>query len=325
MFYYSPRFGIVLRKTAFPLSKKPIEILSFFAYNTTMLHKKEPANKKIGNLTYYGKEQFECPVCKTKFKKEELHQGGGRLIAGDLTDELRRLYVPSERYGEVIPLLYNIAVCPKCFYASFPADFRLPSSTIIEKLYASTQERYNSMEKLFPKLDFNEPRGIYEGTASYYLAIICYQYFDKKFSPTVKQAICSLRLAWLFDTLNEKAPGENYDYLSKLLYHKATFLYRKSLFNEEKGREIMSSAKNLGPDIDKNYGYDGIIYLIALLQYKYGQRKDTEKRQKELKKQKSNLAKMFGLGKTSKEKPGPLLELARKLYDLLKEELKEDD
>lgn len=281
--------------------------------------------EKQNNLTYFGKEQYECPVCKTKFKKEELRQGGGRLIAGDLSDELHRLYTPSEKYGEVIPLLYNAVVCPKCFYASFPADFRLPSSSVIDILYKETQNRFNAMQKLFPRLNFSAPRRIYEGTASYYLALLCYEHFDKRFSPTVKQAICSIRLAWLFGMLHEKKPGENYDYLSQLFYRKANFLYRKALYNEQKGREITSNTKNLGPDTDKNYGYDGIIYLVALLQYKYGSRSDPEKRTKELEQQKANLAKMFGLGKTSKEKPGPLLELARELYEKLKTELKEED
>ena len=87
----------------------------------------------------------------------------------------------------------------------------------------------------------------------------------------------------------------------------------------------MSSAKNLGPDTDKNYGYDGVLYLQALLLYKYGYRDDPERRAKELERQKSTLAKMFGLGKTSKEKPGPLLDLARALYDNLKAELQTDD
>lgn len=290
-----------------------------------MVHRREPVKPKIGNLTYYGKEQYECPVCKAKFKKEELHTGGGRLIAGDLTDELHRLYTPSEKYGEVIPLLYQVVVCPKCFYASFPGDFRVPTSKNVERLFANTQKRYNAMERLFPKLDFTEPRTIYEGTASYYLAIQCYGDFDKKFSPTIKQAICSLRLAWLFDMLNIKNPGEHYDYLTQMFYRKATFLYRKAQYNEEKGREIMSNAKNLGPDTDKNYGYDGVIYLLTLLPFKYGVFKDDETRRLALDHQKSNLAKMFGLGKTSKEKPGPLLELARQLYERLKAELNTDD
>ena len=172
-----------------------------------MLHHKKEDESKAGNLTYYAKEQFECPVCKTKFKKEELHQGGGRLIAADLTDELHRTYTPSVKYGEVIPLLYQVVVCPKCYYASFPGDFRLPSSAVIAKLFESTQNRYSSMHKLFSKLDFSDARTICEGAASYYLAIMCYSVFDKKFSPTVKQAICSLRAAWLFKTLDEKKPG----------------------------------------------------------------------------------------------------------------------
>lgn len=286
---------------------------------------KEKAEPKIGNITYYGKEQFECPVCKTKFKKEELHQGGGRLIAGDLTDELHRLYTPSAKYGEVIPLIYQIVVCPKCLYASFPGDFRVPNTATIEKLFETMEKRSQSMNRLFPKLNFAEMRTINEGAASYYLAVLCYEYFDKRFSPTVKQAICSLRAAWLFDMLETKHPGENYEYIAQLFYRKATFLYRKSLIYEQKGKEIMSNAKNLGPDTDKNYGYDGIIYLVALLQYKYGSRSDQEKRTKELSRQKSNLAKMFGLGKTTKEKPGPLLEAARDLYDKLKVELNEQE
>ena len=40
---------------------------------------------------------------------------------------------------------------------------------------------------------------------------------------------------------------------------------------------------------------------------------------------KRTIARMFGLGKRSKSKPGPLLEKARDLYDALKEELREDD
>lgn len=290
-----------------------------------MIRKKEKPKSRVGNLTYYTKEQLECPVCKTKFKKEELHQGGGRLIAGDITDELQRLYTPSEKYGEVIPLIYNIIVCPRCFYAALPSDFRIPNSATIAELFENMQNRYDSMKKLFDNLDFAEPRTLDEGVASYYLAIMCYSFFDKKFSPTIKQAICSLRAAWLFKMLEEKNEGQNYGYISDLFYDKATFLYRKALLNEEKGIEIMSSARNLGPDIDKNYGYDGVIYLQAILLYKYGFKNDPERRLIEMDRQKSNLAKMFGLGKTSKEKPGPILDLARNLYDKLKLELNVDD
>lgn len=88
---------------------------------------------------------------------------------------------------------------------------------------------------------------------------------------------------------------------------------------------MIAGLKSFGPDIDKNYGYDGVIYLGALLEYRYGQKKDIEARQKQLKMHKIALAKLFGLGKSSKSKPGPILEHARVLYDLLKAELNETD
>jgi uncharacterized protein (DUF2225 family) len=81
----------------------------------------------------------------------------------------------------------------------------------------------------------------------------------------------------------------------------------------------------MGPDMDKNYGWDGVIYLCGLLEYKYCQREDTQLRLKKLSESKTAIARIFGLGKSSKNKPGPLLEHARELYDNLSKELKDDD
>ncbi|MFA6938022.1 MAG: DUF2225 domain-containing protein, partial [Treponema sp.] len=57
------------------------------------------------------------------------------------------------------------------------------------------------------------------------------------------------------------------------------------------------------------------------LEYKYGQREDEEMRLKKLDESKRSIARIFGLGKSSKSKPGPLLEVARNLYDKLTSEL----
>ena len=46
-------------------------------------------------------------------------------------------------------------------------------------------------------------------------------------------------------------------------------------------------------------------------------------RYKKLDSNKRAIARIFGLGKSSKEKPGPLLENARNLYDSLTAELKD--
>ena len=73
----------------------------------------------------------------------------------------------------------------------------------------------------------------------------------------------------------------------------------------------------MGPDTDKNYGWDGVIYLCGLLEYKYGQREDEALRLKKLDESKIAIARIFGLGKTTKEKQGPLLEHSRNLYEAL--------
>ena len=57
------------------------------------------------------------------------------------------------------------------------------------------------------------------------------------------------------------------------------------------------------------------------MEYKYGQREDQELRLKKLDESKKAIARIFGLGKSSKAKPGPLLETARELYDNITNEL----
>ena len=91
---------------------------------------------------------------------------------------------------------------------------------------------------------------------------------------------------------------------------------------ESNGEERIGNIGSYGPDLDKNYGFDGCVYLTALLYYKYGPKDNQEARLKALDEHKRALARMFGLGKSSKAKPGPLLEHSRDLYDKLTAELK---
>ena len=288
-----------------------------------MKREEDQQTKKEAAISYYSKDQIECPVCGAKFKREEMYSGGGRVIAGDLTEELRRLYEPSAKYGEVYPLIYSMTVCPQCLYTGFTQDFRVIEKPIAERLLEAMNERYSAVKGLFGHVDFNTARTLHAGAASYYLALLCYDHFDSKYSPTIKQAICALRAAWLFSTLGEKEPEENYTYISKLFYQKALFLYRRALELETTGKEMIAGLKSFGPDVDKNYGYDGVIYLCALLEYKYGQKQNQHERLQKLDELKRAIARIFGLGKSSKNKPGPLLEHSRSLYDKLTAELKE--
>jgi len=276
-------------------------------------------------ISYQSKEEYCCPVCETSFHREELLSGGGRLNAGKITEELHRLYQPSAKYGTLYPLAYQATVCPNCWFASMDKDFQNLPHQFKEKAKTDRENRMKTTRLIFPSANFTQPRDLVNGAASLYLVLFCYDYFTKQFSPTMKQAIASLRTGWLLDEMHEKYPGYNYDWLAKLFKKKSLFLYGEAIIKEQSGKETLSGIKNFGPDTDKNYSYEGALYLSGLLLFKYGQRDNLEARAEDLGRSKRTIAKMFGLGKSSKGKPGPLLENARELYDNINKELNETD
>jgi uncharacterized protein (DUF2225 family) len=280
---------------------------------------KEREDKEL-KVSFYKKEEQTCPACGSTFHKEELLTGGGRLIAGALTRELHRLYEPSQKYGNVFPLVYQSVVCPVCWFASTEADFPLlPNSEMAMK---DKDRRIADALLIFPGIDYERPRGLMEGTASQYLTLRCYDYYPgKQFSPTIKQGIASIRTAWLLDELDKAYPKQHYDWLATLFRKKAEYFYNEALDREQGGKEAMSAVKNFGPDTDKNYSYEGMLYMCAYLRYKFGAAQGSAERKSSLEIARRTIAKLFGMGKKSKDKPGAFLDLARKVYDSINEEL----
>jgi uncharacterized protein (DUF2225 family) len=278
-------------------------------------------------ISFQSKEEYTCPVCETVFHREELLSGSGRLIAGMLTDELHRLYEPSAKYGEVYPLAYVATVCPECWFASMDRDFSALPPDSKEKAFAERERRVADTVLIFPGVDFHEHRELVAGAASLYLVMRCYDFYTAEFSPTIKQGIAALRTGWLLDEMDKKTPGQHYDWLAVLFKKKALYFYDEAIRREQKskGKETLSGLKNFGPDTDKNYAYEGALYLASLLKYKYGSRDDPHLRVSALDEAKRTIARIFGIGKSSKSKPGPLLEHARELYERLGKELAEID
>jgi len=281
-------------------------------------------------LTFFEKKQTVCPACDGKFCREDLLSGGGRLIAGDLSPELRRLYVPSKKYGEVSPLLYPVTVCPQCYFAAFAQDFEALPDKSLRKAESNAEDRHRNASLLFPELDFTAPRTLFEGTASYLFAMMCYDFYERKANPTYKAGLCSLRAAWLLGDLHDKHPGENWNYASLVFHRKARYYYQMALERESAGQEAFDSQLAFGPDLDKNYGYYGVIYLAAYLEFRYGAggaqhaggaHPDPEKRAAGLENARRMMAKIFGVGKSSKDKPAVLLDKAKEIYAQMGEEL----
>jgi uncharacterized protein (DUF2225 family) len=276
-------------------------------------------------VSFQSKEEYTCPLCETAFHREELLSGSGRLIAGALTDELHRLYEPSAKYGDVYPLAYQATVCPECWFAAADKDFAALPGTAKARARDDRERRIADVNRVFPRVDFHENRDLVSGAASQYLVVRCYDFFPKEFSPTIKQGIAALRAGWLLDEIGKKNPGQHYDWLALLLKKKAMFCYDEAMRREQAGKETLSGIKIFGPDTDKNYAYEGALYLSALLKFKYGYLDNPSLRGPALDEAKRTIAKIFGIGKSSKSKPGPLLEHARDLYDNINKELNEAD
>jgi uncharacterized protein (DUF2225 family) len=275
-------------------------------------------------VTFLSKKEYVCPLCEAAFHKEELLTGGGRLIAGALTEELHRLYEPSKKYGLVYPLVYQAVVCPDCWYASMESDFSIIPASGIAKANDDREKRIADTNLIFYELNFKNNRGLMEGAASQYLVLRCYDYFNKDASPTIKQGLASLRCAWLLDALDKQHSEQHYDWLAVLFRRKAQYLYNEALAREQSGKETLSAMKSFGPDTDKNYAYEGMLYICAYLRYKYGPSKNAEERKTSLEDARRTIAKLFGMGKASKDKPGAFLEHARTVYDAINKELSKE-
>lgn len=286
--------------------------------------KKTVESDKKPAISYYTKQPAVCPFCKKTFPHEEMLSGSGRMIAGELTDELHRVFEPSARYGKIYPLIYAIGACPFCQAALFWSDFSLnPDQKSIDAVLDDMHEREKAVSVIFPHYQLTKCRTLYDGAAMYYLALLTYEKVSRGYSPTIKEGILALRLAWLCMDLHALCPEHNFDYIAQVFYRKALFFYQQSLIYEMDRTESITAISNFGPDIDKNYGYDGVIYLTGLLEFKYGQKEDIRQRLTKLNECKRAIARIFGLGKSSKAKPGPLLEHSRNLYDSLAREIKE--
>lgn len=279
---------------------------------------------KIKKISYRHKEYITCPVCSNEFQREEMLTGGGRLIAGELTDELRRLYDNNKKHGKIYPLAYLLTVCPKCLYTAYPRDFDKLNGEEIKKLAGMGDARMNSLRKYFGDASFVNDRDLLLGAASYLLAVDCYGYRGSNVAPTVKKAVSSIRAAWLFDDLAKETSSKIYRKFSEFFHSKAYRFYHQTLNLLQTGGENLEDAGHVGPDFEKNWGYDGMLYMCAVLTIKYGSsEKDIKKRIQNFEVTKIYLSKLFGTGKASKSKPGHLIEMIRNLYDKINEMLDE--
>ncbi|MCK4821637.1 DUF2225 domain-containing protein, partial [bacterium] len=224
----------------------------------------------------------------------------------------------------VYPLAYLLVVCPKCLYTAYPKDFNKITPEEKEKLQTSTGARIKSIKKFFGNISFEDDRNLKLGAASYLLAIDCYSFRNKEVAPTFKNAVSSIRAAWLFDDISKEIPDKPYNRISDFFYNKAYGYYHSVMDLVQSGKEPMEAAGNIGPDSDKNWGYEGILYMNAILTLKIGIKEpDIEKRIKRFETTKRFLSRLFGRGKSTKSRPGALIDMTRDIYNAMNEKLEQ--
>ncbi|TGK21939.1 DUF2225 domain-containing protein [Leptospira fluminis] len=269
-------------------------------------------------ISFRNKEDTVCPVCSEVHQRESMFQGGGRLIAGRLTQELRRLYEKNKKFGRVNPNDYILSVCPRCLYTAFPKDWSILDAEENGKLRESVDNRRKNMELILGPLDFYQDRNLVLGSASYLLAIECYQVRKGTVAPTPKKAVCAIRGAWYFDDLHTEFPEIGFDKIRDLLYQKSAGWYTDTMEIMQSGSEPVDAASYLlGPDTDKNWGFDGVIYLSAYLTMKFKDElaSDPQSKLNLLVRAKRTLSRLYGSGKASKSKPSVIIDMAKELYD----------
>lgn len=284
------------------------------------------ADKNV-KISFFSKKSIACPVCDREFQREELLSGSGRLIAANLSDELRRVYKPSKKYGRISPLNYTVQVCPDCLYAANQKDFQKLPADMRDKAHELTNKRVQLITGIFGTVNYEENRDFVSGAASYILAVSCYSLFKKELAPTFKRANCSLRAAWLLgdlvDMTEDEAEKLKYQHVQEVMYQKAMMFYNSMLEPEVSKTEPLDSIK-FGPDEDTNWGYDGFLYVTSMLRYKMGYlQDDIEARGRMYVKTKRIISKLVGSGRKSKNKPTELINLARDLYEELSKQVKE--
>ena len=198
------------------------------------LDKKEKVAKKEivpeYNPKYLWKKKVICPVCAHEFETFN-YKSKSQALKEKESDF-------HEVYDEFDPIIYDVYVCPSCFFASTIAEF--------DKLKAREMEALFS-DKRSSKFDYKKNRTIEMALESYDLAIHCKNQTEKPNEALL--ANLYIKKAWLYRGIKENN-GE-LENLSEALH-----LYEKKYL----------TASNVAGALSEN----GLAYLIGELARRTG-------------------------------------------------------
>jgi len=205
--------------------------------NSDKKPKKDNVNKPVKKEAvlefdpkYVWKKKMVCPVCAHEF--ESYNYKNKTQALKEKESDFHEIYEIFD------PIIYDIIVCPSCFYASTVGEF--------EKLKAKDMETLFN-EKRNSSFNYNRNRDFDMALESYDLAIECKKKMDKPNDALI--ANLYLKKAWIYRGLKEKN-GE----IKNLT--EALHLYEKKYL----------TADSVGGSLSEN----GLAYLIGELARRSG-------------------------------------------------------
>jgi hypothetical protein len=113
------------------------------------------------NILFFQKRDPMSGLRRVLSIKEEMMTGGGRMIAGNLDDDLRRHYEPSKKFGEVFPSgLLHVHLSPLPLFGGTLGFFSRWTRKVIPALEAAIGDRKEYILGLFPNIEYAQPRGL---------------------------------------------------------------------------------------------------------------------------------------------------------------------
>lgn len=217
-------------------------------------------------------KQYTCPYCDHQFKYPTLRSGMNKPLYTDID-----LYT---HYEFVNPLLFEIIVCPHCFYSGFVRSFNTPLLPYQERLLKKC------FETEFPEVYLLKIVTVHESVIKHKLALYIAHI---KRSSLAEQSYLALKIAWLYRDLGDE--------------EKETFFIKKAYwgFNESLVRETYPILEISEPTAK---------YITAALAYRLGKFDEANKKAFELIKstytERAIKEKAYELRETIKEKKNEL-------------------
>lgn len=178
-------------------------------------------------------KKMECINCKEKFTTTKIRSRFVRVTNHD--PDFKPVYADKA----VNPLLYNVAVCPHCGF-SYTDDFSTYFAPGVKN------EITNTITSLWSGRSFGDERSIDEAIETYKLAYLSASVKKEK---SLTMAGITLRIAWLYNDLQEYDTEKRFRAIARDLY-----------------TEAYSEGDHVGTQMSETR----VLYMIAELSHQIG-------------------------------------------------------